>query len=259
MFFWVEDSPEHQAVGRGGHAGDTPVFFLEHGADLFGWKFAQACLHERADYPTTHFVEEAVSFDNERQQAAGFSDIAAGEGAHGGFLLIPGIGGKGLKVMTTDEEMCASAQGSDIQRARDMPGGVTEQRIHGRVIPNEVTILLGLGFEAGMEVFGYRRCSHNANVVRQPGVEGQSEFADGHGAFGAGDFEVGDHAQGMNAGVGSAGAVDPGAGGKEFGERSFDFLLHPSANLLDLPTLVVRAVVGDGQFEFKGGRRSVGR
>ena len=60
-----------------------------------------------------------------------------------------------------------------------------------------------------------------------------------------------DHAKRVDAGVRAAGTVDALHARKHFTERRLDFFLHARADLLHLPALVSRAVVGDDEFEFQ--------
>ncbi len=57
------------------------------------------------------------------------------------------------------------------------------------------------------------------------------------------------HAEGVNARVGSTGSVDPSDRGKELSEGFLNPLLHRDAGGLNLPALIVRAVIGDSQLQ----------
>ena len=73
---------------RRGHASDATIFAGEHPLDVLGREFAQARLHQRSDDAAAHSVEEAVAFDDDCEQPPGLLNVAARQGADGGF---PGV------------------------------------------------------------------------------------------------------------------------------------------------------------------------
>ena len=68
---------------------------------------------------------------------------------------------------------------------------------------------------------------------------------------------MGHHPERMHSGIGAAGTVDARLARKKFGERSFNFFLHPGPDFLDLPPFVISAVVGNGQLEFERSHREL--
>jgi len=54
----------------------------------------------------------------------------------------------------------------------------------------------------------------------------------------------------VNSRIGAAGAVDARFAGKQLCQCYLDLFLHSRTDLLPLPALVGRAVVGDAEFEF---------
>jgi hypothetical protein len=60
---------------------------------------------------------------------------------------------------------------------------------------------------------------------------------------------MGDHAKRVDAGVRAAGAVQARRARKIPRQHVLDFFLHACADLLHLPALVGRAVVGDDELE----------
>ena len=132
-----------------------------------------------------------------------------------------------------------------------MPGAILQQRIHRRMIPDKVTILLAGGVKARVKFFRRAHRRQHADVVRQKSIEREREPGDGHLEFRARNLHVRHHAERVDAGVRAAGTVDAFHARKHFAERRLDFFLHARADLLHLPALVSRAVVGDDEFEFE--------
>src|SRR6266704_3696958 len=125
---------------------------------------------------------------------------------------------------------------------------MVQQRIHGRMIPDRVTILFAGGVETSVES-RTGACSRNdPNVFRQPGIERQSELAGRRFPLLIRRFEVSDHAEGMNAGIGAAGAMETRMTGKKFREGCLDLFLDTGPGLLHLPAFVTGAIVGDDEF-----------
>ena len=102
-----------------------------------------------------------------------------------------------------------------------------KQRIHGRVVPDEIAVLLARRVEPGVKFLLRARSRQHADVFRQPGVEGQRQLADGHFEFGAGHLKMRDHAERMNAGVRAAGTVSVGRLGNNFASASSTFCWTP--------------------------------
>ena len=132
-----------------------------------------------------------------------------------------------------------------------MPGALVQQRIHRRVIPDVVTVLLARRVEARMKGVRHAHRRQHADVIRQKGVERDGEPAEGHLEFRARNLHVRHHAERVDARVRAAGTVDALHARKHFTERRLNFFLHAQADLLHLPALVGRAVVGDDKFELQ--------
>ena len=142
------------------------------------------------------------------------------------------------------------AQVGQVERRRHVPGLMSQQRVHRRLVPHKVAILLPARVEPRVKLRPAPRRRHDANILGQPGVQGENEFARGHFELRPWNLDMRHHAERMHTGVRAAGPVHARPAGKEFGQGFLDLLLHAQADLLHLPALVVRAVVGDGQFEF---------
>ena len=241
-------------MGGGAHAGGAAVGLGEHGFDLRGGKSSVAALHERADDAAAHLVEKAVAADDDGDILAAAFYIAAGEGAHGAFHFVGMIGGKGFEVVFADEQFRGGFHLGEIDRARNVPRAPGEQRVHGVVVPDVIAIFFAARMEAGVEFGGGAFRVQHADVFRQKGVQRDAKARDGQLVFRLGYLKVRDHAERVHAGVGAAGAVEAGLAGEIAGEHGFDFFLHANADLLHLPALVSRAVVGDGEFEFNWGQ-----
>ena len=156
-----------------------------------------------------------------------------------------------LEVVLPHEQPRRRAHRLHVERARHMPRGRAQQRVHRRMIPDDVAVLLARGLKAGVKIRGRPARGHHADVRRQPGVEREPEFAPGHPGFRAGHFKMRHHAKRVDAGIGAAGTVQARLAGKQFGQRRLNFFLHAGTGLLHLPAFVARAVVGDGEFEFE--------
>src|SRR6266566_3865240 len=126
------------------------------------------------------------------------------------------------------------------------------------MVPEIVAILLAGSVESGVKVFRALPRRQDANVFGKKSVNGQSQFRWRNFEFMARNLDMRDHPEGMDAGVRAAGTVNAADGWKELGEGLFHFLLHAQAGLLHLPAGVVRAVVGDGEFDFDSVHRRKG-
>ena len=88
-----------------------------------------------------------------------------------------------------------------IERTRNMPGLVAQQRVHRGVVPEEVAVLLAFGVEARVKVGPTAAGFKDANVPGKVGVQGERQLAQKHPKTGARHFKMRDHAQGVDAGV----------------------------------------------------------
>ena len=237
-------------MGRRGHAGHPPVLPGKHPPDFAGRKLAQTDLHQRADNAPAHFVKKTVALDDERQLPARFFEVAPREPPRRGFHFVISIGGERFEIMPADKQRRGGAHGLQIERARDEPGALAKQRIHRRVVPDEIAILLAGRVEPGVKFFRGAGGRQHAHVLRQPGIDGQRQFADRHFEFRARHFKMRQHAERVNAGIRAAGTVNGRPAGKQLRQRRLDLLLDAGARLLRLPACVSRAVVGNDQFEF---------
>ncbi len=240
---------------RRGHPRHPAVLLGEHVTDFVCREFPQARLHHRADDAAAHLVKKAVAFKGECEQRPAFPDVAASEPAHGRFHFVISICRERFKIVLADKQRRGGAEGALIERARDMPGRVAQQRIHRRVVPDEIAVLFADGIETRMETFRGARCGNHPDVLREPCIEGERQFARGHPAFGARHFEMRHHAERMHTGVRPAGTVQARFPRKQFRQRRLHFFLHARAGFLHLPAFIPGAVVGNRQFEFDGARR----
>jgi hypothetical protein len=247
----VKNFPEHQSVRGGGHAGDAAVAAGQDGGRFRQRNFALADLDEGAHDAAAHFIKKAVAFDDEGELRAGFTDVATGECAHVGGHFVGARASEAAKIVFADEQFGSGPHFGHVEFHGEMPGALVQQRIHGGMVPDEVTVLLADGVKTGVKVFRGAHGGEDADVVRQEGVEREREAGDGHLEFRRGDLDVGDHAEGMHTGIRAAGTVDTFHAGKHFAERGLDFFLHANAACLHLPTLIGGAVVGDDEFEFQ--------
>src|SRR5437899_6256360 len=144
-----------------------------------------------------------------------------------------------------------------IKRTRDVPGCLANQRIHRRMVPDKITILLAGRIEAGMEICARSRGGSDPNVLREPGIERERKLARDHIAFTGWHLEMNNHSQCMNPSICAAGTMNTRMAREQFCERFLDFFLYAGPGLLDLPAFVARAVVSDGEFEFTSQRGSL--
>lgn len=238
----VEDLPEDQALGRSRHSGDAPVALGEQAGDFVGGKAVEADLGERAGDAAAHFVEEPIADDADGDIGAAAEHLAGGEGADGVRAGVTGVGGEGGEVMAADEVGGCAAHGVEIEGAWEVPGLAGEEGVHGRGVPDPVTVLLAAGLEAGVEIGGGAGDAKDPDVGWQVGVEGEDQFAGGHAPLFAGDVDVGDQSERMHAGVGAAGTVEGAGAGEDFAEGDLDQFLDALAAFLGLPALVSGAL-----------------
>ena len=235
---------------RRAHASRATIFFLQHGFDGLGWKSSKPHLHQRADDAPAHAIKKTFALDDESVELSALLDGATRQSPRGGARLVIGLGGEGLKVVFAGKGFGGGAHLFQVQFARDVPRRLLQQRIHRVMIPDVIAILLAAGMETRVKIFGCPDGGQHADVVRQPGVEGDGQPASGQFIFAARNFKVRHHAQRVNARVRAAGTVQARGAGEKFCQRGFDFFLHAQTDLLQLPALVGRAIVGDGEFEF---------
>lgn len=131
-----------------------------------------------------------------------------------------------------------------------MPGKPVEQRVHGRMVPDAIAVLLGGGMIASVKLFGNTSDANHSYVGRQVSIHGQSEFFRPHADLAFGQFHMGDHTHRMDACIGSAGSAEATGQGAETLQNLFKDALNATPCSLSLPALVGRSMVGDHPFEF---------
>jgi len=87
------------------HSSDAAIRFAKHHFNISSDEFPKSNLHERACNPAAHFVEEAVATNRKDDLRPAPADLAMGYRSHGGFLLVPWIGRKRLKIVAPDEQL----------------------------------------------------------------------------------------------------------------------------------------------------------
>ena len=132
-----------------------------------------------------------------------------------------------------------------------MPCLPAQERVERDVVPDKIAVLLSRRVEPGMKIGRTSRRSHDPDIGRQMGVDGQGKLGGRHLEFFPGQFEMSRHADGVDPRVGAAGTMDAQGQGEQFLECLLNFLLHTQAGFLDLPARVVRAFIGNDQFEFE--------
>lgn len=119
--------------------------------------------------------------------------------------------------MPADEELGRLAHEAQVQPARNMPRDVAPQRIHGGMVPDEVTVLLAAGVKPGMKVGLGASGGQNPDVGGQAGVDGQCQLSSSHAGFGRRHLKMRHHAQRVNAGIGATGTMESRRGGEQLG------------------------------------------
>ena len=112
--------------------------------------------------------------------------------------------------------------------------------------------------KTGVEIIGRQTGVHDPYVARQAGIEGTLPVQPG---FGLGHVAVGHLPVGVHARIGAARALHMGGNARHVGHGLFQFSLNrgrvgPVFPGLDLPAPVMRAHVGQSQFETGHGRLS---
>src|SRR5881409_186324 len=77
FFSVVKYFPEHQAMGGRGHSGGAAISGMEHRFKIGHGELRETNLHQRAHNSPAHFIEEAIAFDDEREQRTFAHHIAA--------------------------------------------------------------------------------------------------------------------------------------------------------------------------------------
>ena len=175
----------------------------------------------------------------------------ARERAHVGFHFVTARAREGFEIVLAQKQFRRRPHPGQVQLHRKMPCAFLQQRIHRRVIPDKVAILLARRVKARMKFPRHARRRHDADVVRQKSIEREREPGDRHLEFRARNRHMRHHAERVDPGICAAGTVDAPDARKHFAERRLDFFLHARAGFLHLPALISRAVVGDDQFEFE--------
>ena len=237
-------------MGGRRHSGLTPIFFCQHLFDCLRKKFFLPCLNECSDDATTHAVKKAIPFDDESQKWSAAFDLAPGQCANGRASGVAGIRGEGLEIMFTHELGAGRAHQQQIQRARHVPRGRPKQRVHRRMIPDKITVLLAGRIETRVKFFPCSSRGNDPDIRRQPGIERQGQFWRRHFRFSWRNFEMRHHPHRVDPCIGPAGTVETGITGEQFGQSCFYFFLYAGADFLHLPAFVLRAIVGDDEFEF---------
>ena len=235
---------------RRGHARRAPVAAGQNLRHFRQRNFSLPDLHQGAHDAPAHFVKKTVALNDEGDLRTGFLEVAARKPADVGFHFVTARAGKRFEIMPADKQFRRRPHFRQLQFRGKMPRAMPQQRIHDRLVPDEIAILLARRVKAGMKFFRRARRRQHADVGGQKGVEREREPADRHLEFRARNLDVRHHAERVDARVRAAGTVDAFDARKHFAERRLDFLLHARAGLLHLPALISRAVVGDDEFEF---------
>src|ERR1019366_2840893 len=138
----IEHLPEHQPLRRRAHSCHATVFLRQHPLDFVRREFAQSGLDQRPDDAAAHPVQETVAFNDKLDQPAAMADVASCYPAHGGIPLVTPAPGEGLEIVPADKQPDAAAQDIEIEFSGHMPGGMANQRIHGRMVPYKIAVLL---------------------------------------------------------------------------------------------------------------------
>src|SRR6185436_1604317 len=95
------------------------------------------------------------------------AQLAAGQSAHRilDFVSVPG--GERPEIVPAQEMMRSGFHPREIKRNRNMPGLISQERVHGRMIPNIIAVLLALRLETRMKSGRDALGRHDTYVFRQ--------------------------------------------------------------------------------------------
>src|SRR5258708_19962384 len=96
--------------------------------------------------------------------------IATFQAANRGLFGISLVGGKRAEVVLANKRAGGLAHGGKIKHPRHMPGGMANQRIHRRMVPNEIAILLAFPTEAPLKTGRPAHRGNHPDVLRQPRI-----------------------------------------------------------------------------------------
>lgn len=164
-------------MGRGSHAGHAPVLFVQHVADFLGREFFQTGLDECANDAAAHFVEETLAFDDEGDERAAALYLALRERSSSRFPRIARVGGKGAEIVRAKKGGGGAAHDAQLQGPGHVPRRMAQQGVHGGMVPDKVAVLFAGRIEPGMEIGPNTAGAQYADVLGQPGVEGEQQFA----------------------------------------------------------------------------------
>ncbi len=139
-------------MGRGVHSCDRTIFVGQHFRNFRLGKPSGPDLDEGPHDSATHFVKEPVPFDNESEERSGTLHFATRQSPHSVFQVIPPIGRKGAKVVSTQKQLRGMTNRRVIQFAWDVPRPLPFEWIHHRMIPDKVAVLFPSRIEAGVKV-----------------------------------------------------------------------------------------------------------
>ncbi len=121
------------------------------------------------------------------------------------------------------------------------------ERIEGPIEMDMVVVFFGDGRVAGVKIGICLFNAEDADVIGEYAVEGAKEKAEVYGGV---SYKMGDLPLGMDASVGSSGSDDGYFFTQSDFEGVFNERLDGDGVVLDLPSAIAGAVIGDEQFIF---------
>ena len=238
---------------RGRHPGHAPVLACQDVFDFARRDFSLPNLHQRARDAPAHLVKKAISLDDERHQRAAPFDVATAPPC---APWIPprncGVAAKDLKSCVPGKILRRRAHRRQIQRTRHLPGLPAQQRVHRRVVPDKITILFACRVEPRVKIF--RRATRADTTRTSSGSQALSasaSFAPVILTFRARHLHMRHHAQRMHARVRAARTVDSRPRRETVSPAPPRPVAGRPCRFSAPASPVGRAVVGDGQLEFR--------
>src|SRR5258705_12301864 len=88
----------------GGHPGGAPISMLQNFHHSIRFELFLTDLHQGSHDAATHLIKKTIAFDNESQETPRPLNLAARDGAHGGFHFISPRPGERFEIVFAEEQ-----------------------------------------------------------------------------------------------------------------------------------------------------------
>ncbi len=256
----ILDPFEAQAGGRGEMTGGRTVVSRQDVGDVFGTPMAAPNVDERSGDEADHVMEKAIPFhlDGDPVAIVGTArcDIAAEHRPYGVSIFVDGVR-EGAEIMCSHEVLGRSLHRFDRQRGREVPA---EPDLADRTKPAGVDgVAVGLARDLchHVEVRADLLSAEHDDILGQPVVESQGKMIYGDRVA---RLEQTHLPPCMDAGIRPAGPLHVGRAAQQRGSRLTERALDRAQARLNLPAVILRAVVRQHELDLtpeRPGRRRI--